>query len=210
MPPDAPIDSRICLAAPAGMDLERLAPQLEEILSGFQIACLRFGPSRDSEAQTERAAGVLLDACAKNGLPLIIDDRADLVGPLRLHGVHLTDGSRGVAKARDLLGKRPIVGGACGISRHAGMTAGESGADYVSFGPLETAPGGGLDPAQRDLFMWWSELMEIPSMAHGNLTEDLVGELRDAADFFEFGDEIWSAQSPALELERLAAPLAKP
>lgn len=69
-----------------------------------------------------------------------------------------TDGARSVRYAREELGEDAIVGAFCGSSRHEGMTAGENGADYVSFGPVGDSALYRGEPAQLELFQWWSEM----------------------------------------------------
>ena len=77
------------------------------------------------------------------------------------------------------------------------MTAGEAGADYVSFGPVGATPLGDGTKAESDLFQWWSEMIEVPVVAEGALTLELVRELAPFTDFFGIGDEIWSVDTPA-------------
>src|SRR4028118_212806 len=66
-----------------------------------------------------------------------------LVSRLGLDGVPLLDAARSVRKVRKDLGDDAIVGAFCHASRHDGMTAGELGADYVSFGPVGAPPPAG-------------------------------------------------------------------
>ena len=113
-----------------------------------------------------------------------------------LDGVHLPDSSRQVRDVRKLLGPDAVVGTYCGASRHAGMTAGEIGADYISFGPVaETALGSGK-VAPFDLFEWWSETVEVPVVAEGNVTLEAATTLAPVVDFFGLGDEIWGTDNP--------------
>ena len=80
------------------------------------------------------------------------------------------------------------------------MTAAEISADYVSFGPVSASGLGDGTIAERELFEWWSEIIEVPLVAAGGLAPELVGELAPFAEFFELGDEIWSADQPAAML----------
>ena len=87
------------------------------------------------------------------------------------------------------------------------MTAGEAGADYVTFGPLSAGLLGTDTVATDDLFAWWSEMIEVPVVAEGGLTADLVARLAPVTDFFAIGDEIWRSDDPAAALSALVAPL---
>ena len=97
------------------------------------------------------------------------------------------------------------IGTFCGTSRHEGISAGEAGADYVAFGPVGLSPLGDGSRAEADLFAWWSEMIEIPVVAEGALTPDLVAALTPVTDFFAVGEEIWSTDAPADALRSLLA-----
>ena len=121
---------------------------------------------------------------------------------LGLDGVHLSDGARSVRAARKDLGPDAIVGSYCGASRHDGITAGEAGADYVSFGPVGATALGGGTRAERELFEWWSEMIEIPIVAEGALSDDLLRDLAQVTDFFGIS-EIWAEDDPSAALARM-------
>ena len=89
--------------------------------------------------------------------------------------MHLSDGARQVRAVRKALGADAIVGAFAHASRHDGLTAGEIGADYVSFGPVGATGLGDGSTAPLDLFEWWSEMIEVPVVAEGGLTPDLAG-----------------------------------
>jgi len=135
----------------------------------------------------------------------VIEDHVGLAQRLGLDGVHLTDGARSVRKVRKTLGADAVVGAFCRASRHDGMTAGESGADYVSFGPVT---GGGLGDgtvAERGQFEWWSEMIEIPVVAEGGITAEVARHLAPVTDFFAIGEEIWTSDDAAQALAGLKA-----
>jgi thiamine-phosphate pyrophosphorylase len=88
------------------------------------------------------------------------------------------------------------------------MSAGEAGADYVSFGPVgETTLGDG-SRAEAELFQWWSEMIEIPVVAEGGLDADIVRALAPITDFFGIGEEIWRADDPVTALKNLTDAMA--
>ena len=57
--------------------------------------------------------------------------------------------------------------------------------------------------AGLELFQWWSEMIEVPVVAEGALTPELVAELAPVTDFFAIGEEIWSEADPVAALARL-------
>ena len=83
-----------------------------------------------------KTADVIRNICHSRDVAIVIEDHFLFMQKHGLDGVHLSDGARNVRKARKELGKEAIVGAFCGNSKHNGITAGEAGDDYISFGPL--------------------------------------------------------------------------
>lgn len=203
---DAPQPPRLYLATPPVFDVQAFPDVMSRVLDSTEIACVRLALALTDEDQLSRSADALRDLTIARDIALVIDDHVVLAERHGLDGVHLTDAARSVRGARKALGPDGIVGAYCGQSRHDGMTAGEAGADYVSFGPVGGALGDG-SVAEFDLFDWWSQVIEVPVVAQGGLTVVHVEELADYTDFFGIGDEIWSAEDPVAALEALTAPL---
>ena len=196
---------QLYLATPPSFDLDVFPQLLARVLGAQEIACLRLGLATKDEDKVMRAADAVRQVAHDFDVALVIENHIALVERHGLDGVHLTDGARTVRYARKELGQEAIVGCFCAASQHDGMTAGEAGADYVCFGPVgETGLGTGAR-AERYLFQWWSEVIEVPVVAEGALTEDLVRELAPVTDFFAVGEEIWTAEDPVAALGRLVA-----
>ncbi len=204
-----PADDRpqITLISPAAFDPEAFATQIARVLDGVDIACLRLSLGTRDEDILMRAADAAREVAHARDVAVVIDDHLVLAERLGLDGVHLTDGARSVRKARKDLGADAIVGAFCAASRHDGMSAGEAGADYVAFGPIGATSLGDGSQAPYDLFQWWSEVIEVPVIAEGALTAELVGKFGPVTDFFAVGAEIWAAESPVAALKALLAPL---
>ena len=196
---------QLYLVTPPSFDLDVFPNLLSGVLGAHEVACIRLALATRDEDAVMRAADAVRLVAHEHDVALVIENHIQLVERHGLDGVHLTDGARSVRAARKALGQDAIVGAFCGTSRHDGMNAGEAGADYVSFGPVgETGLGSG-ERAERDLFAWWSEMIEVPVVAEGALTLDLVRELAPVTDFFGVGEEIWSQDDPAAALGRLIA-----
>ncbi|MCP3970988.1 MAG: thiamine phosphate synthase [Rhodobacteraceae bacterium] len=198
---------QIYLITPPEIELSTFSAQLGRVLDGVEVACLRLSLSTADQDRVLRAADAVREVAHSRDVPLVIETHLQLVGRLGLDGVHLADGSRSVRAARKELGADAIVGAFCGTSRHDGMTAGEIGADYVAFGPVAPTPLGDGSQARRDLFAWWSEMIEVPVVAEGALDAPRVVDLAPVTDFFGIGPEIWSANDPARALAALVAPI---
>ena len=198
---------QIYLVTPPEFDLEVFPQRLATVLDGYDIACIRLALATRDEDRVARAADALREVAHTRDVALVIENHVLLVDRLGLDGVHLTDGARSLRKVRTDLGKDAIVGAFCGVTRHEGINAAEMGADYVAFGPVGDTPLGDGSRADMDLFSWWSEMIEVPVVAEGALTADLVAALGPVTDFFGVGDEIWREADPVAALRALLAPL---
>jgi thiamine-phosphate pyrophosphorylase len=196
---------RVYLIAPSSFD-PMLPERMAALLDAVDVACVRLALATGSEEEIARAADALRPVCHARDVPLLVADHFRLVTRLGLDGVHLTDGARQVRAARKALGADAIVGAFARGSRHDGLAAGEAGVDYVSFGPVRATSLGDGTVAPRDLFEWWSEMIEIPVVAEGGLTLEGARELTGAIDFLALGDEVWS--DPAGPEAALAAYVA--
>ncbi|CUH84946.1 thiamine phosphate synthase [Thalassovita mediterranea] len=196
---------QIYLITPPEVELSRFPDRLAAVLDAHDVACVRLALATRDEDKISRAADALREVTYSRDVALVIDNHMLLVERLGLDGVHLTDGARSVRKTRKALGQDAIVGAFCGASTHDGMSAGEAGSDYVAFGPLRDT---GLDDgtvAERDLFQWWSEMIEVPVVAEGALTPEIVREVSPFTDFFGIGEEIWNAEDAVKALADLKA-----
>jgi thiamine-phosphate pyrophosphorylase len=200
-----PDDDRpqITLITPPRLDLATFPDLLAGVLDRVAVACLRHAATGGDEDQIAREADALREVAHARDVAIVIDRHVVLAERLGLDGVHLLDGTRSIRAARKALGQDAIVGAFCGVSRHDGMTAAEMGADYVAFGPAGATALGTGTQAPRDLFAWWSEVIEVPVIAEGALTPTLIRELAPVTDFFAFGPEVWGADDPAAALAAL-------
>lgn len=199
-----PDEPQIYLITPPEFEISTFPDALASVLDAHQVACLRLSLATRDEDRLSRAADAVRAVAHERDIAVVIAEHVALAGRLGLDGVHLM-GARGVREARKALGADAIVGAFARASRHEGMTAGEAGADYVAFGPVGGAALGDGTVADADLFAWWSEMIEIPVVAEGSLTPELVSALSPVTDFFAIGEEIWRADDPVAALGNLAA-----
>ncbi len=205
---DAPEQPQIYLITPPSIELDTYPDQLARVLDGAEIACIRLALAGNDEDSIARIADACREVAHARDVALVISNHVLLAQRLGLDGVHLDDAARSVRAARKELGPDAIVGSFCGASRHDGMNAGEAGADYVAFGPVGNASLGDGTVAESDLFQWWSDMIEVPVVAEGGLTEDSIRALSPCTDFFGLGDEIWSNDDPLATLKKLTAAMA--
>lgn len=198
---------QLYLLTPDDIELGGFLPQFNAVLDAHDIACVRLALATRDEDRILRSADALREVTHARDIALVIDTHLSLVPRLGLDGVHLGDGGRNLRLARKELGPDAIVGAHCGTSRHDGMSAGEAGADYVSFGPLTPGLLDGDEVAEDDLFGWWSEMIEVPVVAEGGLDANTVARIAPLVDFFAVGREIWGSDDPAQALSDLTAAL---
>ncbi|MAC78616.1 MAG: thiamine phosphate synthase [Rhodobacteraceae bacterium] len=195
------------LITPPTFDPDAFAPELARVMDAVPVACVRLAMASRDEDEIARAADTLRLVCHDRDVSIVAADHLLLAQRLGLDGVHLTSAARGVRDARKAMGIEGIVGCFCGTSRHDGISAGEAGADYVSFGPVGGSLGDGT-LADRDVFEWWSQMIELPVVAEGGLSASEVRDLAPFTDFFGFGEEIWSTEDPLATLRTLRAAMA--
>jgi thiamine-phosphate pyrophosphorylase len=198
---------QITLITPPAFDLEVFPGLLARLLDQTEVACLRLALASRNEDDILRAGDACRLVAHERDVAVVIEDHVLMVERLGLDGVHLTDGARSVRKIRKDLGTDAIVGTFCGVTRHEGISAVEAGADYAGFGPLGASALGKGERAEFELFQWWSEMIEMPCIAEGALTRELIEKFAPVTDFFGIGAEIWGADDPCAALRDLIAPL---
>lgn len=196
---------QLYLITPPAPDLDLFPGLLARVLDSTPVSCLRLALASRDEDMIGRAADACRMVAHERDIAIVIENHLKLVERHGLDGVHLSDGARSVRAARKDLGADAIVGAYCAASRHEGMNAGEAGADYVCFGPLGDSALGTGTRAERDLFAWWSDMIEVPVVAEGALSPALVRDLAPVTDFFAIGEEIWSTEDPVAALGALCA-----
>lgn len=197
---------QITLITPPSIVLDSFTATLARLLDQYPVACLRLALA-GGEDDIARAADALREVAHARDVAVVVQDHVLMVERHGLDGVHLSDGRRPVRKLRADLGSDAIIGTFCGATRHEGIAAAEAGADYVAFGPVGITPLGDGSRADAELFGWWSEMIEVPVIAEGALTAELIESLAPVTDFFGIGAEVWSTDDPSQSLRLLLAPL---
>ena len=97
---------------------------------------------RDKSASAKQlieAASRLLPLTRAAGIPLMINDRADIARSVDADGVHLGEEDLPLKDARDLLGAGRIIGKSTHSLEQA-LAAQAEGADYIGVGPIFPTP----------------------------------------------------------------------
>jgi thiamine-phosphate pyrophosphorylase len=171
------VEAKLYLVAPAKLragTLAELTPEL--IAAGVDIIQLR---EKELEAGAVlRLAEPIAEACARSGIPFIVNDRPDIALALRAAGVHVGQDDIPVAIARRIVG-RSIVG----LSTHskADIAAVPAETDYIAVGPVFSTPTKPGRPAVGlDLVTHAAENVSIPWFAIGGIDSSNITSVLDA------------------------------
>ncbi|MGZ4295658.1 MAG: thiamine phosphate synthase [Solirubrobacteraceae bacterium] len=153
---------------------------LEQALrGGVDLVQLRMKDATDGEivgvARRYRAV------CAPRGVPLILNDRPDLVAEAGADGVHVGQDDMAVAQARRLVGPERVIG----ISTHSPAQVDAAGADpdvdYIGVGPVHSTPTKpGRDAVGLDLVRYAAVNAAMPFFAIGGIDADNAAAVRAA------------------------------
>ena len=121
----------------------------------------------------------LLKVTSEYGVPLIINDSAELAREIGADGVHLGEDDPDVAHARDVLGRDRIIGVSCYGKIERGINAERDGADYVAFGtPYFTPTKPERTPTSFDVLREAvKRIKSIPVFAIGGITSENAEEV---------------------------------
>ncbi len=116
-------------------EVQRIAREM--IAGGVDLLQLRakdFVPAEISAAARE-----IHSLTTAAGIPLIINDHAEIARAVGAEGVHVGQDDRSVAEVRAVAGEKCIVGKST-HSLDQARSAAEEGADYIGWGPLFPTP----------------------------------------------------------------------
>lgn len=198
---------RLYLILPLAAD-EAMLAALPAALAAADVACVRLRLGDLSEAAARELIARVRPIAHAQDAALVLDGAARLARETGCDGAHLEEGPARLTAAREILGADAILGAGCAATRHAGMVAGESGADYVAFRPVSLAAArDGETVASPDLFAWWREMIELPVVAEGGVTPEIARDLARLVDFVAIGPEAFEtpAEAPARVAEIAAA-----
>ncbi len=157
--------SRLYLVLETGANAE---DRLEAALAGAVPASLLLMPPRGKSLDATSVLP-LLEMAHNKDIAVMLADDAQLVRTTKADGVHLSwskDIGRRAAEAREILGRRYMLGADVGRSRHDAMEIGEAGADYIAFGiPAHVEDRQTASERRAELCRWWTEIFEIPCVA---------------------------------------------
>ncbi len=181
------------------------APLLEAVLAaGVDIVQLRMKTA--DEGAVLRAAETTARICAAHDALFILNDRPDLAARAGADGVHLGQDDMAVAKARELLGPKPLIG----RSTHSPAQIDAAAAlavDYIGVGPVHATPTKPGRPAVGlELVSYAAAHAVTPFFAIGGINLGNVAAVRAAgAERIAVVRAVTEAEDPAGAARRLRA-----
>lgn len=171
--------SRFLLTSPVRADA--VAAVLEVLRPAGVL--LRLGVMSEASAGI---VGGIRGIVQRAGVAFFVEDDVDLALQIAADGVQLSDINH-VQNARERLGEDHLIGASAGLSRHDAMTAGENGADYVTFGDQD----GNLDDEIVEIVQWWRSTTVLPCLAYASNVEEVARLKGVGTDFIDISSAIW-------------------
>jgi len=208
------MDYSVYLVTGASHSAGRTTPEIvaAAIDGGVDIVQLR---DKDRSVRERFAVGrKLRELTRAAGVPLLVNDRADLAQAIDADGVHLGDDDLPVDVARDLLGDDAIIGRSASFVEDA-RAAEQAGADYLGVGAVyATGSKADIDDDESGIgperVAAIADAVSIPVVGIGGITADNAGPVIEAgADGVAVISAITAAEDPAAATRRLGEIVAE-
>ena len=189
-------------------DLEAFCKVLDKALAAAPVACLQLRLKDADDSAIVQAGEAIKPICHAHGTLLLVNDRPDIAHKIGADGAHIGQDDMDYFSSRELLGGDAIIGVTCHDSKDLAFKAAQSGADYVAFGAVfDTQTKTPKSRVELEIFTWWQEAIEIPSVAIGGITTDNAKLVITAgADFIAVSAGVWQHKDgPADALSQLSA-----
>jgi thiamine-phosphate pyrophosphorylase len=190
---------------------ERLTERVHQVIKGG-ASVIQYRAKQTDPALRRQQAQQLRELCLASGIPLIINDDAELALAAQAEGVHLGRDDADLPTARRILGPQAIIGISCYDSLERAQAAQALGADYVAFGSFFsslTKPA--AVRADLDLLRQARAMLRIPIVAIGGITpENAPALLAAGADALAVIHGLFAQPDAEIAARRYAALFRSP
>ena len=160
-----------------GKSDEEFLKALEDAIEGG-VSFVQIREKNKTTAEYINLVSKALEITRKHGVPLIVDDRVDVVLATGADGVHVGREDMPVDTARKILGKDKIVGATTKTVEQA-LAAYKAGADYLGVGAIyPTTTKVKTVLTSTDTLNDICNAVPIPANAIGGLNKDNLGVLK--------------------------------
>ena len=144
------------------------------------VDLIQLRAKRQTAAEIVDLAGKLHALTSAAGIPLIVNDHAEVAGQVPVEGVHVGQDDDSIAIAREKAGRKILVGRSTHSLEQA-IAAQKEGADYIGFGPIFATP---TKPDYKaigfDQIKAAHEQVRVPIFCIGGIKIDNLGEVLGA------------------------------
>ena len=208
------IDFNLCLITDRNNSRGReLSLVVEEALKGG-VKAVQLREKDLSSRELYETAYELRKLTSRYGARLFINDRVDIALAVDADGVHLGNASIPIHRARKILGEKRLIGVSC-HNRISAIAAEETGADFITFGPVFYTPSKAVygDPVGIGKLATVTDLLQIPVFALGGINRDTIPQVSAAgAHGIALVSAVMAADDPREEAKALLSllPAAEP
>ncbi len=156
---------------PDGLDEAELCARTREVIAGGAVL-VQYRSKHPDAARRHRQAVAVLGVTRAAGVPLIVNDDLRLALAVGADGVHLGRDDGDVARARQTLGTKAIIGVSCYTSLALARDAAAKGASYVAFGAMHPSPTKPAAPRADPAILSACAGLGLPRVAIGGITPD--------------------------------------
>ncbi|WJR65619.1 thiamine phosphate synthase [Neorhizobium sp. CSC1952] len=175
---------RLVLIVPEGDDAAEIARQLEEALSGGDVASVVLPQYGLDDQAFQKRAETLVPIVQAAGAAALIAGDSRVAGRVKADGLHLAGTLTELEEAIGKFVPKLIVGAGGAADRHQALEIGELRPDYIFFGKLDGDIKPEAHPKNLALGEWWASMVEIPCIVMGG--SDPVSALAVAETGAEF------------------------
>jgi thiamine-phosphate pyrophosphorylase len=114
-------------------------PRVAEAMLQGDVDLIQLRAKKQSLEEIVDLAGALHQITSGAGIPLIVNDHAEVASQVPIEGVHVGQDDDSIAHARKKAGRHVLVGKSTHSFEQA-VAAEREGADYIGFGPIFATP----------------------------------------------------------------------
>ncbi len=189
---------RLVLIVPDEADSERQASQLQQALSGGDVASVILPQYGLDDQAFQKRAEVLVQIIQDAGAAAIISGDSRVAGRAKADGLHMSGSMEELGEAIEKFTPKLIVGAGGATERHAALEIGELRPDYIFFGRFDGDIKPEAHPKNVALAEWWASMIEIPCIVMGGSdVESVVTVAESGAEFVALRDAVFAVAEGA-------------
>ena len=185
--------------------------QLAEMAIKGGADTIQFRQKTGTTRQLVETVQGLQSICTRYGVPLIVNDRADIALAVGTAGVHFGQEDLPIAIGRRILPRKIIIGASARTQEQL-LQAVADGADYIGFGSIyrTSSKPDAESPKGLEALRKMSEIANCPVIAIGGITADTAYEaIRAGAHGVAVISAVCAQLDPVLATRRLLAEIER-